>query len=1353
MAHTVSEALLVSTSWNTASQQTTLVKDFCDPVSKLYCTVLDVEVSEDQKKDAESVGVTLIPATRSKWLDPDEDPPGVNWLVHHDKYYPQLKDLLNIKHVVSFSLKTHKAAAAIHTSLFYEAKLHQLSPPERNGVLFTFDVWSKNACGLAGYHRSIIQDFCVRKGRTGELLKAYSTVLDVKLTEDQEIDAEKCHVTLIPAQKKKRANQKKDLPKLEWLMEHQSRYPDLGKLENIKYVVGYAPKTGRAAADIRETLFPDAKLVLINHACPEKNCLLENGDDEDSVLEDEMLEMASVADMLFSIGPTIYEYFQNAYRAKVDGRQLSDIPHEEILPKPGQVYFDSKPVIVKDMKAHSLLTYGQLDSLEAVTKCTSIASAVGTVANNHGTVGKKVPEWKICGVSTKHSKEAQKILTAKMQSEKVQSKLYPASSASVLLRSIQQSHLCLPPSCYTDYSFEGLEAMAAGLPTTVQDDSHIAGFISKYFKYHEVYSVTESENLAAKITLNLTKSIQAFEQAMVLKDDLLESAAVAESFANFASLFKEEKVRQKHNLKEEVKEERQRSQQKEVPKMSERGDAQYSTLGEHEMRSKDKIKPEIHPEMTATTHKESTLLVESSTVQSQMSSKKDAVLKETTAGKPGESATDCKEITDTTAVEPGESATDGKEITDTTAGKPGESATDCKEITDTTAVKPAESVTNDKEITVTTAVPARRSIMDDVGTAETKAVQPGSSATVGQEITDKTAKHRAVTQVKETKKTSIFQRYFPVFHRRQKNKGESKTKSTMQWKREKSIGEGKLAENVKNPLEESDNAGQIQQTLPTNKHSPSYTIFLRLPNYNLGLTVDLNLKKELYDQQLRTVVDQGASQNQSRSELDNTWRYCNNEFDKKVEDVIASEASQQTAQQLCQKNCGEVTTTKFKSGSLKISLNIPTQYNLYRVRHTCKSGSFPDSFEPLLITDKMREEADKVGLQLKLKATYDQARFDELRLFFLECDGGGLEPVEIHDDIIEAEDAEEIPVYIDTEETNQKSNTVTEGVADRTPSEHRQYLEDIQSKSEVERATLERQLKDAKKEKDTLEERFKELTQKLKKTEKSLVSQPIERKKLQSELGQKNKLIKQLQGKVTEVDHKKEQSDVYKPGEKGDGSGLKPVKVSDDVIEGKDAEEIQIDDEDTDQKSDTMITGTVDSTALEDIQSKSTLESQLKEAKEEKATLEERRKELTQKLERTEQSLVSQRIAFFSQRIGKSTEREKLQSELEEKEKLTKKLDNTVEEFKHNLEHSSQKKQAEKAQTSMPQQPPQHHHEMSAGPPTSPVVYSQAQQMPYPTDQSHAKGTITSQMIPQKVPVENQSNIQSSQKGIDIDVL
>ncbi|XP_070545710.1 myosin heavy chain, clone 203-like isoform X2 [Ptychodera flava] len=187
----------------------------------------------------------------------------------------------------------------------------------------------------------------------------------------------------------------------------------------------------------------------------------------------------------------------------------------------------------------------------------------------------------------------------------------------------------------------------------------------------------------------------------------------------------------------------------------------------------------------------------------------------------------------------------------------------------------------------------------------------------------------------------------------------------------------------------------------------------------------------------------------------------------------------------------------------------------------------------------MREEADKVGLQLKLKATYDQARFDELELFFINRDGGGLKPVKFFDDVIEKKDAEEI--HIDDEDTDQKSDTVVTGRVDSSSkTEQGQSLEDIKSKFEMERTTLESQLKEAKEEKVTLEERCKELTQKLESTEQSLVSQRIgnsmEREKLQSELEQNQKLIKELQNKVDELQHKLELSNLKKAGDKGDWS-------------------------------------------------------------------------------------------------------------------------------------------------------------------------------------------------------------------------
>ncbi|XP_070549133.1 filamin A-interacting protein 1-like [Ptychodera flava] len=301
-----------------------------------------------------------------------------------------------------------------------------------------------------------------------------------------------------------------------------------------------------------------------------------------------------------------------------------------------------------------------------------------------------------------------------------------------------------------------------------------------------------------------------------------------------------------------------------------------------------------------------------------------------------------------------------------------------------------------------------------------------------------------------------------------------------------------------------------------------------------AFAVKVELNEEPFQQQMINLDEQepSSSVREKKEKVNATWKGCNEEFKKNANEVNINEESQQIICFKCKEHCGLVKVKSTEISSLTIHMDIPTLYNLYRLEHTCLSGSFPDSFEPLLITDKMREEADKVGLQLKLKATYDQARFDELELFFINRDGGGLKRVKVFDDVIEVKDAEEI--HIEDEETDQIYKKMLTGRVDS--SSHGKSVEDIQSKSEMERATLEFQLNEAKKEKATLEERCKELTQKLESTEQSLVSQRIDssvkQKTLQSELTEKKKLANELEDKVGELEHKFDQSELKEP-EKG----------------------------------------------------------------------------------------------------------------------------------------------------------------------------------------------------------------------------
>ncbi|XP_070564022.1 uncharacterized protein [Ptychodera flava] len=746
--------LSVSTSWDETTQQ--VISNFCEMIlhktlnTKLppgYCTVLDVEVSEETQNEAASYGVTLIPASRNKLVDPLEDPPGIHWLINHNNYYPGLREL-NVGHVVGLSAKTKNAASVIHQSLFPEAKFHQmLSKP---AALFVAHAWNNDELGLTGFHRNLVQDFCARKSKAGEDLKTYSTVLDVKISDDQRKDAESCGVTLIPARIKKKDDAKDEHPALRWLLHHEIYYPHLKDLDDIQYVVGYGPKTGHAAADIRANIFPHAKLVLINHACPETNGL---DAQEHTIFEDKMLEMASKADLVFSIGPVIYEYFQNAYRATVHGKDLSDIPHEEILPKPPACFWDSNPVL-RETNKHSILTCGQIDTQKAIEGCSAMASSIGSVANHlkagHGKI--KPPEWKIEHESPHADMTLVMLLTDKLQSPHVKPTLHPGHSAKPLLKSLQQSHLCLPAPCYEDYSFYGLEAMVFGLPTVVYESSHLGQFIIKHFEDYTEYAVERSpeKNMSEKILTHLQNTDQAFKKAKALKTALVNSNAISTSYGKFTSLL---------------------------------------------------------------TH----------------------------------------------------------------------------------------------------------------------------SQPVKQQTADYIEEHR-------------------------KAKGDSSTDAT----------EGR------------NNTPTEPDTL-----------------YTESLDVQVGFNNNVYHQRRRELEDQVKAlppqlmeqKQEMMNALNAVWEFCEQALKRKVQEVVADEDGCQEVKKLCKKKLGDVNTTSLTVKCLAMVQNFLTLYNLYRLKQTCRSGSLAKAFEPLLITDEMRKMASTVGITLQLKVSYDQERFKEIELFFINRDGGGIQPL------------------------------------------------------------------------------------------------------------------------------------------------------------------------------------------------------------------------------------------------------------------------------------------------------------------------------------------------------------------------
>ncbi|XP_070571574.1 uncharacterized protein [Ptychodera flava] len=734
--------LCISTKWDETTQQVignfrqTIPKQTPDEPSNVYCTVLDVELSQEQKEDAARHGVTLIPATRPKWSDAAEDPPAISWLFSHVNYYPNLQTLEHITHVVALSAKTKTVASAIHDNLFPQAKLDLVN--SKPAALFVGNSWNKDELGLTGFHRTLIKDFCKRKAEVGEDLKAYSTVLDVKISDDQKKDAESCGVTLIEAQRREGIKPQHDPPRPDWLLLPESYYPNLGEIENVHYVVGYAPKTGLAAAYIREKLFPGAKLVLINHACPESNCL-QVEEYREYKFEEKMLQMARKADLLFSIGPGIYEYFLTAYKGHIygNGKELSEIPHEEILPLPSRCSLGKEPG-EGEIRQHQILTCGQMDTKQAVDRCNIMAASIGNAANRWKATHTTAPKWKIQGVSKQAGEIEVKFLIGKMKCPHIQPILYPGHSAKSLLTSLQQSHLCLPSSCYTDYSFYGLEAMVSGLPTAVDESSHLGCFINKYLKEHAVKCVLPAQarkkDLSAAILKYLNNTDVAFKHAKDLATDLFNSEAMAKRYAIFTTL-----------------------------------------------------------------------------------------------------------LTSTVMQQTGDEV--GRDMTDT-------------------------------------------------------------DLSVQIELDAIDSHHQHLRETEE----------------------------------------------------------DVTALLGKGSKEPEQKVV-----------------------------------NQLKAKLTH-----------RVEEVVADEDRREEVMKICNRILEDMVPELLTVRSLAILLRFLTLYNLYKLKQTCRSGSLARAFEPLLITDEMRKIAAEAGIKLQLKATYDTKKFEEVEVFFINRDGGGIQPVKFYDNIIEEENDENL---------------------------------------------------------------------------------------------------------------------------------------------------------------------------------------------------------------------------------------------------------------------------------------------------------------------------------------------------------
>ncbi|XP_078663372.1 uncharacterized protein LOC144906699 isoform X1 [Branchiostoma floridae x Branchiostoma belcheri] len=320
---------------------------------------------------------------------------------------------------------------------------------------------------------------------------------------------------------------------LDWLtFDHHIRYPRLP--QDIGWIVGHADVTSRAAATIMEERFPQASISIVTQTIPEDT---EKYKEEEKAMgigkkEDSIRQDAEKAKTLFSVGHRTHGHLTNSIRAiPKDKRPV----HKLFLPEPSKIFQETTVEYVESREKVVLLIsrvkeVGKLKGLDFVAK-----SLARVAKRSHERI-----QLRIRGVSEEEYQASMNSLQTSINSGKLIPTLLPHGTQEDICRDMQQAHLVLMPSRTEPFGLVGLEAMAAGVPVLISDQSGLATLVNEVVPefHHSVLAITGNDSTdvthwANQIENVLRMSKAEFSRAAELKKRLLESRYWEESHRCF----------------------------------------------------------------------------------------------------------------------------------------------------------------------------------------------------------------------------------------------------------------------------------------------------------------------------------------------------------------------------------------------------------------------------------------------------------------------------------------------------------------------------------------------------------------------------------------------------------------------------------------------------------------------------------------------------------------------------------------------------------------------------------------------------------------------------------------------------
>ncbi|XP_035697810.1 uncharacterized protein LOC118430883 [Branchiostoma floridae] len=317
-------------------------------------------------------------------------------------------------------------------------------------------------------------------------------------------------------------------PTLDWItFHHKQRYPILRS--DISVIVGHADVTSTAARNIKTERLPSAKVILYNHVMPEDTEHHKSGDkamgigDKTEAIDKDIEE----ADVVFSVGPTMFDYYKNEIR----GLKKT---HHQFLPKPSEI-FSNLDVEYEETETKVVLSVGRVKGVEKLKGYDLVAKTMIIVIERFPKA-----RWRVRGISAKDFAESKEIIQANMDNETFTFTPLAYGTQEQLRKDFRKAHVVLMPSRAEPFGLVGLEAIAAGVPVLVSSNSGLAEFLEKHDPEFSRRIVDlkgaddeVAERLADRIIKVLDGGREEFEAAKRLKDNLLASKYWEESHRKF----------------------------------------------------------------------------------------------------------------------------------------------------------------------------------------------------------------------------------------------------------------------------------------------------------------------------------------------------------------------------------------------------------------------------------------------------------------------------------------------------------------------------------------------------------------------------------------------------------------------------------------------------------------------------------------------------------------------------------------------------------------------------------------------------------------------------------------------------